>query len=56
MQFGMASRAQRNQVLLRVGSQMAAEFSVVHLEIRYRAAGLTSPSVTTQDLLVKPFV
>jgi hypothetical protein len=30
--------AQRNQVFLCVGSRMAAEFSVVHLKIRHRAA------------------
>jgi hypothetical protein len=35
---------------------MAAEFLVVHLKIRHRAAGLTPPAVATQELLAKAFV
>jgi hypothetical protein len=35
---------------------MAAEFLVVHLKVRHRATGLTSPSVATQDLLAQTFV
>ena len=35
---------------------MAAEFLVVHLKIRHRDAGLTSPAVATQDPLAQAFV
>ena len=35
---------------------MAAELSVVHLEIQHRATGLTAPPVATQDLLAQAFV
>jgi hypothetical protein len=51
MHSGVACRAQSNQVLLRVGSRMAAELPVVYLKIRHRATGLTPPTVTIQDLL-----
>ncbi len=33
MRYGMAWRAQRDQVIFRVRSRMAAEFPVVHLKI-----------------------
>jgi hypothetical protein len=35
---------------------MAAELHVVHLKIRHRSARLTSPAVTSQDLLAQVFV
>jgi hypothetical protein len=38
MDSTVACRAQRDQVFLCVGSRMAAEFPVVHLKIRHRAA------------------
>jgi|SRR5271156_3345758 len=47
----MARGAQRDQVFLRIGSRMAPELPVVHLEIRHRATGLAPPVVATQDLL-----
>jgi hypothetical protein len=56
MHSGVACRAQRDQVLLCVGSRMAAEVPVVHLKIRHRATGLTPPAVATQDLLTQTFV
>jgi hypothetical protein len=34
---------------------MAAELPVVHLDIRHRAAGLTPPTIATQDLLAQTF-
>ena len=37
MHSGVACCAQRDQVLLCVGSRMAAELPVVHLKIRHRA-------------------
>ena len=56
MQPGVACRAQRDQVLLRVGPRMAAELPVVYLKIRHRATGLTPPAVATQDLLAQVVV
>src|ERR1700719_4049977 len=56
MRYGVASRAQRDQVLLRIASRMAAEFPVVHLKIRHRATELTPLAVATQDLLVQSFI
>jgi len=35
---------------------MAAEFPVVHLKIRHRAAGLTPPAVAAQYLLAQTFI
>jgi hypothetical protein len=56
MHSGVACSAQRDQILLCIGSQMAAELSVVHLKIRHPTAGLTPPAVATQDLLAQTFV
>jgi hypothetical protein len=56
MHSGMACRAQRDQVLLGVGSRMTAELPVVHLQTRRRATGLTPPAVATQGLLAQTFV
>ena len=56
MHFGVTLRAECDQVFLRVGSQMAAKFRVVHLKIYHRATGLTSPVVATQDLLSQTFI
>ena len=56
MYSAVAYRAQRDQILLCVCSRMAAEFPVVHLDIRHGAAGLASPAVATQDLLTQAFV
>ena len=56
MHSGVACCAQRDQILLCIGSRMAAELPVVHLKIRHRATGLTPPAVATQDLLAQTFV
>ena len=56
MHSGVACRAQRDQVFIRVASRMAAKLSVVHLKIRHRATRLTPPAVATQDLLAQTFV
>jgi len=56
MHSGVACRAQRDQVFFGVVAGVAAEFSVVHLKIRHRAAQLTPPAVATQDLLAQTFV
>ena len=56
MNSGVTLRAQRNQVLLGVGPRVAAEFPMVHLEVRHRATGLTPPAVAAQYLLAQTFV
>ncbi len=56
MRSGVTCRAERNQVLLGVGSRMAAELPVVHFKIRHRATRLTPPTIATQDLLAQTFV
>ena len=56
MDSTVACRAQRDQVFFGVVAGVAAEFSVVHLKIRHRAAQLTPPAVATQDLLAQTFV
>jgi hypothetical protein len=56
MHSGVACRAQRDQVFIRVGSRMAAELPVVHLKLRHRATGLTPPAVAIQDFLAQTFV
>jgi hypothetical protein len=35
---------------------MAAELSVVHLKIRHRAAQLTPPAISTEDLLAQTLI
>src|SRR5208282_1476111 len=56
MRSGVACRAERDQVLLGVGSRMAAELPVVRLNIRHRATRLTPPTIAMQDLLAQTFV
>jgi hypothetical protein len=56
MHSAVACRTERDQILLQVGSRMAAELTVVHLKIRHRVAGLTSPCVATQDLSAQTIV
>jgi len=51
MRSGVARRAEGDQVLLGVSSRMAAEFPVVHFEIRHRTTALAPPAIATQDLL-----
>ena len=53
---GMASCAKGDQILLRVVPGLAAEFLVMHLKIRHRAATLASPAVSLHDLLTELFV
>jgi hypothetical protein len=56
MHLRVACRAQRNQVLLGVGSRMTTELPVVYFKIRHRSTGLTSPAISTQDLLSQPLI
>jgi hypothetical protein len=51
MHAGMALRAERDQVLLGVVAGMAAKLLMVDLQVRHRAARLTPPAITTEDLL-----
>ena len=46
MPSGVACGAKRDQVLFRIIAGLAAEFLVVNLKIRHRAAVLASPSVS----------
>jgi hypothetical protein len=56
MRSGVARTAKRDQVLLRIVTRTAAKFLVVNLEIRHRAARLTTPAVAMQDLLPQALV
>jgi hypothetical protein len=47
----MATDAEGNEVLVRVAPAMTAKLFVVNFEVRHRTAELTTPIVTTQDLL-----
>jgi hypothetical protein len=48
---GVAHSAKCYQIVLGIVAGVAAELFVVDLKIRHRAAQLTSPAITTQDLL-----
>jgi hypothetical protein len=52
----MATDAQANQVLLRIGTSVAAKFLVVNFQIRHRAARLTPPAIATQNLLPESLI
>jgi hypothetical protein len=52
----MASRAERDQVFLRISTQVASEFLVVYFQVRHSAAGLASPAIATQHLLPEPLI
>ena len=56
MSTSVACRAQRDQVLLRIVAGVAAKLFVVDLQVQHRAARLTPPGITTQDLLPQPVV
>ena len=52
----VTSRAQGDQILSRVIAALTAKFLVMDLEIGRTATGLTSPSISLQDLFTKPLV
>jgi hypothetical protein len=52
----MASGAKRNQILLGIITGLAAKFLVMNLKVRHRAAGLASPAVSVQHMVVELFV
>jgi len=47
----MASRAQSDEVSVRVFTTLATEFLVVNFQVHHAAAVLTSPTITPQHLL-----
>jgi hypothetical protein len=47
----VARSAERNQVLFGIVAGATAKLLVMDLQVRHRAAQLTSPAVATQDLL-----
>ena len=49
----MASSAERDQVVLFVGSSLAAELAVVYLQVLHAAACLASPTVALQYFAVE---
>ena len=53
MDAHMACGAECDQVLFRIVARVAAKLCVMNLQVRHRAARLTTPAITTQDLLPK---
>jgi len=56
MHSGVACRAKRNQVLLRIIAGLAAKLFVVNLKVGHCAARLASPAVATQHLVAETVV
>ena len=56
MNATMALVAKRDQVLLGIFAGVTTESFVVDLQIRHRAARLTSPAVTSQYVSAKIFI
>jgi hypothetical protein len=56
MHHRMAPSTQGNQVLLGIFAAVAPKFFVVHVQVRHRAARLTSPAITKQDLLAQSLI
>ena len=52
----MASRAQSDEVSVRVFATLATEFLVVNFQVHRAAAVLTSPAIPPQHLLSESFV
>ncbi|HXP79852.1 MAG TPA: hypothetical protein VN976_08095 [Verrucomicrobiae bacterium] len=52
----MAAGTQGNQVFSGIITGLAAEFLVVNLKIRHRAAGLASPAIPAEYLVAQFFV
>jgi hypothetical protein len=56
MHSGVARRAERNQVLVRIVAGLAAKLFVVNLKVGDCAARLASPAVATQHLVAEVVV
>ena len=56
MQQGMASRAQRDQILFGIITTVAAKVFVVNFQTRFAATALAGPTVAAQHLLPESFV
>lgn len=52
----VTAEAEGNEVLLGVGTGLTTEFNMMDLEVRHRAAPLTSPAITTQHQLPQALV
>ncbi|SPF44427.1 hypothetical protein SBA1_530063 [Candidatus Sulfotelmatobacter kueseliae] len=53
MQGGVTRSADGTQILSRIVPRVAAKLFVMDLQVRNRAARLTAPAVTTQNLLAQ---
>jgi len=53
---GVATIAQRDQILFAVMAQTASKFFVVYFQAEHSAAQLTPPAIPTQHQLPQPFV
>jgi len=56
MDFSVAPRTQRNQVLLNVGSKGAPEAHVVHFEISQAPTALAPPAIALKHLAAQLLV
>ena len=52
----VAFEAECDQILFRIDPRMAAKLFVMNFQVCHRAARLTSPVITTQDLLLQMFI
>ena len=56
MNSRMTIRTEGNQILLRVCSRVAPKLPMMDFQVCHRAAGLTAPVISDQDLLPKILV
>jgi len=56
MRTVVARSAKCDEVALGIIAGVAAELFVVNVQVRHRAAGLTAPAVSTQNLLPQSLV
>jgi hypothetical protein len=56
MSVGVASGAERDEVLFGIIARSTAKLFVVYLQVHHRATQLTTPPIATENLLAKVFV
>ena len=56
MHSGMACDAKSNQVVLGIITRLTAEFLVVNLKVRHRAAELAPPAIAAKHQVAELFV
>jgi hypothetical protein len=56
MSAGVTLGTERDEIQLGIFARKAAKLLMVNLQIRHRAARLTPPAVSTQDLLAQAFI